>query len=141
MCPAGSFTLITDVERAAEALRSYHRHLEPGGQLAITLFTPHPEDTTGFMWRLRRTGTDERTGITYVVDEAVGDDRSPQTLLTYNRAESYDASGRLLGTEMRKLRTRWWRRDEFAEALVRAGFEEPEVVGDEYGWIAVARRP
>ncbi len=141
VCPAGSFTLITDVERAAAALRSYHDHLEPGGQLAITMFAPGPDDTTGFMWRLRRTGTDERTGITYVVDEATGEDRTPQTLLTYNRAEVYDHDGRLLRTEMRKLRTRWWGREELAEALVGAGFEEPSEVGDEDGWITIARRP
>jgi SAM-dependent methyltransferase len=141
VCPAGSFTLITDVERATDALRSYHDHLEPGGEVAITMFTPTPDDSTGFMWRLRRTGTDARTGITYVVDEAVGPDRAPQTMLTYNRAETYDDSGRLLHTVMRKIRIRWWHQEELTDALVRAGFGDVEVLGDEHGWVTTARRP
>jgi SAM-dependent methyltransferase len=141
VCPAGSFTLITDVELAKDALRSYHDHLHPGGEVAITMFTPGPNDTTGFGWRLRRTGTDERSGLTYVIDEAVGEERAPQTLLTYNRAETYDDAGRLLHTEMRKIRLRWWRSEELTEALVEAGFREVELLGDEQGWIATARRP
>ncbi|MGB8862276.1 MAG: class I SAM-dependent methyltransferase [Ilumatobacteraceae bacterium] len=141
VCPAGSFSLITDVERAHAALRSYHDHLEPGGRLGITLFTVGPHDTTDFNWRLRRTGTSSRTGATYIVHEAVGDDLAAQTLLTYNRAELFDAEGLLVSTELRKIRTRWWHRDEFAAALADAGFADVKLLGDEHGWIALAHRP
>jgi len=39
VCPAGSFSLITDENAALSALASYFEHLEPGGRLSITLFT------------------------------------------------------------------------------------------------------
>ena len=117
VCPAGSFSLITDVLAAHESLRSIHDHLLPGGEVAITLFSEGPRDGTDFMWRLRRTGTDARTGITYVVHESVGPDVAPQTILTYNRMEIFDADGRQTGTEFRKIRVRWWHREEFSAAL------------------------
>ena len=36
VCPAGTFMLLDDVERARSALTSYLRHLVPGGLLALT---------------------------------------------------------------------------------------------------------
>ena len=86
------------------------------------------------------TGTDPDTGVTYLVHESVGPDTAPQTILTYNRLETYDARGRQVGAaETRKLRTRWWQRDEFTEALTAAGFEKVTILGDEDGWVALAR--
>lgn len=141
VCPAGSFSLITDEDAALSALAGYFEHLEPGGRLSITLFTSGPGDTTGFGWRLRRTGTDRVSGNTFVVDEAVGEDVSPQTTLTYNRVETYDPSGRLVGTEIRKIRVRWWHRDQFVTALRDAGFIDIKLLGSELEWVALARRP
>lgn len=140
VCPAGSFSLVTDVAVAHAALRSYREHLAPGGQLAITLFSADPAQVGSFAWRLRRTGTNARTGITYVVHESVGPDTTPQTILTYNRLETYDARGRQVGdAELRKLRTRWWQRDECSAALTAAGFDQVKLVGDEDEWVALAR--
>jgi SAM-dependent methyltransferase len=141
VCPAGSFSLIVDEDAALAALASYFEHLEPGGRLSITLFTDQPGDTSGFGWRLRRTGTDRVTGNTFVVDEAVGEDVTPQTTLTYNRVETYDPSGRLLHTEMRKIRVRWWHREQFVTALRDTGFTDIKLLGDEAGWVALAIRP
>jgi SAM-dependent methyltransferase len=140
VCPAGSFSLVTDVDIAHAALRSYREHLAPGGQLAITLFTADPSQVGSFAWRLRRTGTSQRSGNTYVVHESVGPDVAAQTILTYNRLETYDARGRQVGdAELRKLRTRWWQRDEFTAALQSAGFEQVKLLGDEAEWVALAR--
>jgi SAM-dependent methyltransferase len=140
VCPAGSFTLVTDEARVRRALASYLDHLEPGGTLAITLFRPGPADDTGFGWRLRRTGTGD-DGTTYVVHEAVGQDLEPQVQLAYNRVESYDAAGVLRSTLLRKFRLRWWTREQFAADLRAAGFVEIEDVGDAHAWITTARRP
>jgi SAM-dependent methyltransferase len=140
VCPAGSFTLVADEGRMRRALASYLDHLEPGGILAITLFRPGPGDDTGFMWRLRRTGSGE-DGTTYVVHEAVGEDLEPQVQLAYNRVETYDAAGRLCDTLLRKFRLRWWRKEQFAAELRDAGFADIDDVGDAHGWIATARRP
>ncbi len=76
-----------------------------------------------------------------MVDESVGEDVTPQTTLTYNRVETYDPSGRLIGTEIRKLRLRWWHRDEFVAALGDTGFTDIKLLGDELGWVALAIRP
>ncbi len=141
VCPAGSFSLITDEDAALDALASYRDHLEPGGRLSITLFTEDPDDLTHFGWRLRRTGTDRASGNTFVVDEATGEDVTPQVTLTYNRVETYDSTGRLLGTEIRKIRTRWWHREEFVTALADTGFADIKLLGDESGWVALAIRP
>ncbi len=141
VCPAGSFSLITDEDAALHALASYRDHLEPGGRLSITLFTEDPDDSTHFGWRLRRTGTDRASGNTFVVDEATGVDVTPQVTLTYNRVETYDAAGHLRGTEIRKIRTRWWHRDQFVTALTDTGFADIKLLGDESGWVALAIRP
>lgn len=140
VCPAGSFTLVDDEERARAALASYLDHLEPGGTLALTMFVPGPDDTTGFAWRLRRTGTDDH-GITYVVHEATGDDVEPHVQLVVNRLETFDESGRLLGTVLRKTRLRWWTQAQFADALRDAGFVGVEMVGRDDAWVTLARRP
>jgi SAM-dependent methyltransferase len=140
VCPAGSFSLLAQPGAAERGLASYVERLVPGGTLAITLFVPGPADSTGFGWRMRRTGTTE-DGTTYVVDEATGDDPEPQVQLVYNRLETYDAAGRLVATELRKLRLRWWTRQQFELALAEAGFVDIAAHGDEQVWIATARRP
>jgi trans-aconitate methyltransferase len=140
VCPAGSFTLVADELRARAALASYLDHLEPGGTLALTMFVPGPDDTTGFSWRLRRTGTDA-DGTSYVVHEATGDDVEAQVHLVFNRLETFDASGALIDTVLRKMRLRWWPQTQLAEALGAAGFVDIEAIGDSNAWIAVARRP
>lgn len=140
VCPAGSFTLVASEQRARAALASYLDHLEPGGTLALTMFVPGSDDITGFSWRLRRTGTDE-LGVTYVVHEATGDDVEPQVHLVYNRLETFDASGALVDTVLRKVRLRWWSQDQFATVLGAAGFVDIEAIGDNDAWVAIARRP
>ncbi len=104
------------------------------------MFVPGPDDVTGFTWRLRRTGTDE-DGTTYVVHEATGDDNEAQVHLVYNRLETYDAAGVLVAAMLRKHRLRWWRQEQFNDALISAGFVDVRAIGDESNWIAVARRP
>jgi SAM-dependent methyltransferase len=140
VCPAGSFSLIDNESQARDALISYLEHLEQGGTLAITMFVPEPNDLTGFNWRLRRTGTDEE-GTTYVVHEATGEDSERQVELTYNRVETYDATGALVATILRKHRLRWWTQRQFNDALVAAGFVDVRAIGDEHNWVAIGQRP
>ncbi|HKA03442.1 MAG TPA: class I SAM-dependent methyltransferase [Acidimicrobiales bacterium] len=140
VCPAGSFGLVVDKRRATAALASYLDHLQPGGTLAISMTIPGPGDITGFTWRLRRTATDD-DATTYVVHEATGDDREPQVMLVYNRLEVYDASGRLVSTQLRKHRLRWWTQDQFAAALHATGFIDNRAIGTDTDWVTVTQRP
>ena len=137
---AGSFSLVTDPVLAAASLRSCHDHLVPGGALSISMFTSDGRGTTRFVWRLRRTGTDDATGLTYVTHESTGLDPAPQTILTYNRIETYDPDGELVATRLNKLRLRWWQQDELVDAVRTAGFEAVRVFGGSDGWVLTARR-
>ena len=139
VCPAGTFTLVGDDARARVALASFRDHLEPGGLLAITLFVPADDFDEHFDWRLRRTGTNE-AGTTFVVDEAIRCDRAAQLQVLFNRLQTYDASGRLVATELRRYHLRWWTREEFGGLLADAGFVGVEAPGGDDGWVAVGRR-
>lgn len=140
ICPAGSFTLIADADQARAALASYRAHLEPGGQLAFGCHTAGPGDTTGFLWRLRRTGTAADTGITYVAHEAVGDDDTdPRVHLLFSRVEAYGPDGSLLDTTFRRVPMRWWTREAMRGALTDAGFDDVQFFGDDHDWAVTAR--
>jgi len=107
VCPAGSFTLVDDPDRARAAVASYVEHLRPGGVLALSLFVPPHDDDQALGWRLRRTGTTP-AGVTIVVHEAVRNDRDAQVQVAYDRVEAYDAGGRLTETWLRVHHLRWW---------------------------------
>ena len=137
VCPAGSFGLV--VHNPLAALRSYLAHLEPGGVVAFSGSGDVPGATTGFQWRLRRSGTDEATGLTYVTHEAIGsDDTATQVHLVFNRLEVYDAAGGLQDTWFRRMRLRCWPAAEIQVALRAAGFAEVQVHGGDDGWVALA---
>jgi len=140
VCVAGTFTLIDDRDQARQALESYWQHLQPGGLLALTLLVPRANFDEEFGWRLRRTGT-SADGTTYLVHEAIRCDRGDQLQVTFNRMETFDGDGRLVGSDLRRFHLRWWERDEF-EALLRSlGYVETASVGSQEGWVAVGRRP
>jgi SAM-dependent methyltransferase len=139
VCVAGSFTLIDDRDEARRALASYLEHLRPGGLLAITLVVPTASFGEELAWRLRRTGT-HPDGTTYLVHEAIRCDREEQLQVTYNRMETFDADGRLVGSDLRRFHLRWWQRDEFGALLTALGYVGVEAVGGADGWIAVGRR-
>lgn len=139
VCPAGSFTLIID--DAIDALASWRDHLAPGGSLAFAGNGEVRGARTGFTWRLRRTGTDAATGVTYVVHEASGvDDRDPAVTLVYNRLEAYDPDGRLTDAWFNKLRLRTWSVAAIDAAMRSVGFSEVRVDGDDSGWLVRARQ-
>jgi SAM-dependent methyltransferase len=141
VCLAGSFMLIDDETRARDALVSYREHLLPGGLLGLSLGSAPPSDPeSSFVWRLRRTGTDA-AGTTYIVHEAIHTGRDDGVTTVYDRIETYDPSGRLLDTSMRRHRIRSWERSAFEALLVDVGFEDVRSVGNEKGWVSFASRP
>lgn len=139
-CPAGTFSLIDDRERAAEAVRSYLAHLVPGGVLALTAFVPVGDLDQQMAWRVRRTGTtpDETT---IVVHEATTCDVDSRVQVTFNRIETYDSTGRLEQTMLRRVHLRWWPQDELAALLHSAGFVDLRHIGNAEGWVTVASKP
>jgi SAM-dependent methyltransferase len=140
VCPAGTFSLIHDADRAHQALESYVAHLRPGGVLALTLFEPPPAADQPLTWRVRRTGT-TADGVTVVVHEATHDAREERIQVVYNRLEAYDADGRQLGAWLRRHHLRWWPRAEIEGLLADLGFAEVRSVGGDHDWVTIATRP
>ena len=52
--PTCSFQILAERDEAFEALRRFYRHLEPGGELLITLAVPWRDFGVERQWRLRR---------------------------------------------------------------------------------------
>jgi hypothetical protein len=94
-----------------------------------------------FEWRVRRTGTRPADGTTFVVHEAVACDRGEQLEVVFNRVEVWDAAGELTTTLLRRHHLRWWGRAEFEEVLTGLGLVDVRSLGDDAGWVALARRP
>jgi SAM-dependent methyltransferase len=140
VCLAGTFTLVHDAELAERSLVSYFEHLLPGGLLALTLGSPAHDPASLLTWRLRRTGTGA-DGTTYVVHECNVGPAGDQVELVYNRHETYDSSGRLVESSLRKHHFRWWTQDQFSELLGRVGFDDVQAVGGESGWVSLSRKP
>jgi SAM-dependent methyltransferase len=139
VCPAGTFTLVHDADRARTALASYRDHLRPGGLLAVTLYVPAGDLAQELGWRIRRTGTTD-DGVTIVVHEATRCDAAARLQVTYNKVERYDGDGLLQATWLRRLHLRWWPRQEFEALLADLGFTDVRSLGDEEVWVATARR-
>ena len=140
VCPAGTFTLISDADRAREAVGSYLDHLRPGGALALSLEEPRADFGEAMNWRVRRTGT-TADGTTILVNEAVRCDRAARVQVAYMRIETYDTSGRLQESWLRKHHLRWWPRPDAEALLIEAGFVGVESHGSDSSWVTVGRRP
>ena len=141
VCPAGTFTLVDDAGRAAEAVASCVEHLRPGGTLAFSLFEPTPgEDGPPLAWRLRRTGTTAE-GRTIVVHQATHDVPDDRLQVAYNRVESYDADGRLEGTWLRRHHLRIWPKPEAEALFADAGLVGVRSLGPDTAWVTTGRRP
>src|SRR5262245_47403308 len=73
--PACSFQILAERDEAFEALRRFHRHLELGGELLITLTVPWRDFGLERQWRLRRVGVRPPAGATILIHEATVTDR------------------------------------------------------------------
>jgi SAM-dependent methyltransferase len=68
--PTCSFQILAERDEAFEALRRFHRHLEPGGKLLITLSVPWRDFGVERQWQLRRLGVRPFDGATILIHEA-----------------------------------------------------------------------
>jgi SAM-dependent methyltransferase len=146
VCPAGTFTLVEDEARAADAVTSYVRHLRPGGTLAVSLYAAEspadggPGAPAPLTWRVRRTGT-TADGRTIVVHEAFHHDPGTHLQVAYNRVEAYDADGRLLEAWLRRHHLRVWPRDDAEALFAGAGLTDVRSHGPDVAWVTTGRRP
>src|SRR5215472_8643973 len=73
--PACSFQILAERDEAFTALRRFHQHLEPGGELLITLTIPWADFAIERQWRLRRSGVHPSSGAIILIHEATRSDR------------------------------------------------------------------
>lgn len=121
--PACSFQILADRAEALATLRRFHQHLEPGGELLISLAVPRREYEFDRQWRLKRSGPRPSDGAAVVIHEATVSDRVEQEQQIWMRYEVFDA-GRLVHTELLSHRLRWYYKHEFTMMLASVGFAE-----------------
>jgi hypothetical protein len=128
--PACSFQILAERDEAFEALRRFYTHLEVGGELVITLRIPWQDFRVDRQWRLRRSGVRPSDGATILIHEATVSDRVEQVQDIWMRHEVFQEE-RLVQTQLRTHRLRWYHRHEFAMMLESVGFREVAV---QYGY-------
>jgi hypothetical protein len=119
--PLAALQLVPERGQALEALRRFRAHLEPGGELILTLFIPWKEMDAAGEWKLLRT---VNTGAeTVVLSEAIRSDRGAQAQTWFLRYDVY--RGRELArSEMHVAQVRWYYRAEMELMLEVAGFRD-----------------
>lgn len=146
--PWGTFQAVVDRAAAAGTLERFHRHLEPGGRLAVALFVPRGELDRLRRWRIRRVA-ERADGATVLFHEAVEYDLTEQVQTDWYRYEVVE-DGRVVASETRRMRQRWYHKHELSLLLERAGFVGMRTWGDyseepfsdrHSAMIVTARRP
>jgi SAM-dependent methyltransferase len=142
----GVFGLGTTRAQDQEALRRFHRCLEPGGTLVLDKEVPYADAQRWRYWAKeerrslpepwpegprRRRAADGRSEYDLRV-RALALDPLEQTVTFAIRAEKW-RDGRLVAAEERALTERMYFRDELLGMLGRAGFDDVEVLGDHTG--------
>lgn len=136
--PFGSFQILVRRDEAFEALRRFHAHLDPGGQVLISLFVPWTDFRLENQWRLRRSGTRTTDGALIHIYECTRSDRLEQEQTIWLRFEVYQG-GRLIDSEMRTQQLRWYHKYEFEMMLEMCGFGDVAVYGDYTDLLATDR--
>lgn len=127
--PFCSFQILARREEAFEALRRFHTHLRPGGQLLVSLFVPWQDFRLENQWRLRRSGTRPADGATVLIHECTHSDRLEQQQSIWLRFELFK-DGQFLQSLLRTHQLRWYHQHEFAMMLEQVGFSDIFVYGN-----------
>ncbi|HEU4323264.1 MAG TPA: class I SAM-dependent methyltransferase [Roseiflexaceae bacterium] len=133
--PCGTFVCVMDREEALEALRRFHRHLAPGGELVFNIFNPDYDYSGATRHELPQPWQPwvrypQRDGRMLVVE---------RRLTAIEPIEQYEAEERrfrlfngeeLVSEEIRAGQSRWYFKHEVLLMLRLAGFNDVRVTGD-----------
>ncbi|MCR8657489.1 class I SAM-dependent methyltransferase [Paenibacillus endoradicis] len=116
--PTGSFCLIENREDSQSALKSFYKHLVPGGRLIIDLVFPHG-------WKTGEITTSTFSlpngdGIT-MENKSVEIDWLNQCTVSYLKYEKW-RQGKLIQSELQRLALRWYGIEEMKFILESNGF-------------------
>lgn len=129
--PGFSLQMVASRKLLRESLLRFHKHLEPGGRLAVSLFFPWEEmenDQPGG-WHLRKK-VQRRDGSQLSCQQCSIIDLEKQSLVVRNRYTLSDKSGNQLKEELRDVRLLWFYPHEFHLLLEETGFELLESYAD-----------
>ena len=135
--PAGSFMLIDDADDARHALTVWLAHLAPGGRLCVGGGVPWADFEEAWGWRVRRSATRERDGVTFMVHEALQCDIDAQLQHILNRHEVWDPDGRLVTTFLRRYCLRWWTGGQLESLLRECGASHVRMIGSDDEYVAI----
>jgi ubiquinone/menaquinone biosynthesis C-methylase UbiE len=146
--PAGSFQILAGRAEAITALQRFCAHLEPDGELLVTLAIPWRDFAAERQWRLRRSGVRPTDGATVLIHEATSCDQVDQLQHLWLKYEVFK-EGTLVQSELKTHRLRWYHQHEFVKMLesvgfreiaVRCGYRESETIEPDADMIFSARR-
>jgi SAM-dependent methyltransferase len=124
--PACSFQILATREEAFATLRRLRHHLDPGGELLITLNVPWSDFSLERQWRLRRSGVRPSDGAHVLIHEATRSDRLEQLQEIWLRFEVFQED-QLVETILRTHQLRWYHKHEFMLMLEWVGLQEVTV--------------
>ena len=152
--PFRAFLHLMQVSDQLITLRNIHRHLRPGGRLALNFFDPsldyivaHSGPIGGALHTTGESFADPRSGNLLVEWATIHYTQHLQRIDQYFVYDEVDPRGRVVGRLYRNLQMRYCFRWEFEHLLARCGFEvvalygafsrQPYVqAGQELIWIA-----
>jgi SAM-dependent methyltransferase len=131
--PAFSFQLVNPPEAADRALRRFAGHLDPGGQLVLSMFVPfvEPHEEGEGLWHLRKEVVRESDGARIACLQSNTFDTRRRLLHVKNRYEIYDPHGVLSQSETGEMLIQWYAPNELAIRLRDAGFDDVRIIGDD----------
>jgi SAM-dependent methyltransferase len=126
--PFASFTLLTGLDDARQALERFFHHLRPGGELLFSTYRPHDGASERSEWIPCGSVFHPARGFVRVsIASAV--DRDARVATDYHRFEVMDGDA-VAETVVHSIRQRWYQRDEMTGMLEAAGFHNIRVWGD-----------
>ena len=134
--PFRSFLHLMTVEDQLATLDNIHRHLKPGGRLALNFFQPDLAliaahmAPTGRALKYLKEWDDPQSGGRVVVWETRRYDTFNQIINEQRVIEVLDSDGRVVDRYYRPLTLRWIYRTEFEHLLARTGFRVAALYGD-----------
>ena len=135
-CPFRAFLHLLTIEDQLAALHNAHRHLRPGGRLALNFFNPSvtviARSLTSHWSALHpiQEYTHPVSGNTVIVHLTSQHDVVEQIIRDFRIEDELDGDGRVLQRTYKTLTVRWIYRYEFEHLLARCGFEVEALYGD-----------
>ncbi len=134
--PFRSFLHLMTVEDQLATLRNIHRHLKPGGRLALNFFQPDLTIISDYMThnkgmlKFLREWDDPESGHRLICWETRSYEPAEQIISNQWIFDRLDASGKVIDRFYRPLTLRWIYRYEFEHLLARTGYELEALYGD-----------